>query len=433
MNDIVIVLGLAGVFFGAMALRGVFGYLKNQKVSLDDIKFDWKKFVSGSLRPIALTIATGAVAGLVLAFLQLISATGLEVAGLDQISLQNFELALAIADIGAIGYALKEALLCYGLSDKQIEQIRETVAETGDGETAGIKVGLDKDGNIIASAETITKKTIKEQLKEDGVKVDDGEDLTSEVGKGAAYDNTYPEPYRSAPKDTLVDPSTCYNRECVSYCAWKICETTGAWLTRTGGMNAKDWIYRLPENGYNEVPAPTGNGNYVGVLPEGTYGHVVWWEGENVISEYNYGYAGNYGVRSVNLGQFRWYQIKAPSTPEPTPQPSPEPKKSNEEIADEVIRGDWGNGQERYDRLTQAGYDYNAIQAIVDAKLGGGTSDEFHVGDTVVPILLVDYYGTPLVQYDNSYTITELNGNRAVLSARGQIWAAMNTNNIRKV
>ena len=45
-------------------------------------------------------------------------------------------------------------------------------------------------------------------------------------------------------------------------------------------------------------------------------------------------------------------------------------KKSNEEIAKEVIQGKWGNGQERYDRLTQAGYNYNEIQNIVNALLG---------------------------------------------------------------
>lgn len=44
-------------------------------------------------------------------------------------------------------------------------------------------------------------------------------------------------------------------------------------------------------------------------------------------------------------------------------------KKSNETIANEVIKGLWGNGQERKDRLTQAGYDYNAIQKIVNQKI----------------------------------------------------------------
>ena len=63
--------------------------------------------------------------------------------------------------------------------------------------------------------------------------------------------------------------------------------------------------------------------------------------------------------------------------------------------------------------------------------------ETFKVGDKVVPLTLVDYNGTHLIQYDPYYYITELKGNRAVLSAlRGSkyyIWAAMNTNNIKKI
>lgn len=44
-------------------------------------------------------------------------------------------------------------------------------------------------------------------------------------------------------------------------------------------------------------------------------------------------------------------------------------KKSNETIANEVIAGKWGNGADRKNKLTAAGYDYNAIQKIVNNKL----------------------------------------------------------------
>ena len=44
-------------------------------------------------------------------------------------------------------------------------------------------------------------------------------------------------------------------------------------------------------------------------------------------------------------------------------------KKSIDEIAREVIRGDWGNGQDRKNRLTAAGYDYAAVQARVNQLL----------------------------------------------------------------
>lgn len=42
------------------------------------------------------------------------------------------------------------------------------------------------------------------------------------------------------------------------------------------------------------------------------------------------------------------------------------PKKTNKEIAQEVIKGLWGNGAERKARLEQAGYNYNSIQTIVN-------------------------------------------------------------------
>lgn len=41
-------------------------------------------------------------------------------------------------------------------------------------------------------------------------------------------------------------------------------------------------------------------------------------------------------------------------------------KKSNEEIAREVIQGKWGNGADRKKRLTDAGYDYDTIQTLVN-------------------------------------------------------------------
>lgn len=44
-------------------------------------------------------------------------------------------------------------------------------------------------------------------------------------------------------------------------------------------------------------------------------------------------------------------------------------KKSVDEIAREVIQGLWGNGQDRKNRLTKAGYDYDAVQNRVNALL----------------------------------------------------------------
>ena len=42
-------------------------------------------------------------------------------------------------------------------------------------------------------------------------------------------------------------------------------------------------------------------------------------------------------------------------------------KKTVEEIAKEVLNGKWGNGDERKNKLTSAGYDYNEVQKAVNA------------------------------------------------------------------
>lgn len=43
-----------------------------------------------------------------------------------------------------------------------------------------------------------------------------------------------------------------------------------------------------------------------------------------------------------------------------------EPKKSLETIANEVLQGKWGNGQDRVNNLTKAGYNYDEVQRIVN-------------------------------------------------------------------
>ena len=47
--------------------------------------------------------------------------------------------------------------------------------------------------------------------------------------------------------------------------------------------------------------------------------------------------------------------------------------KSNYTVAVEVCMGQWGNGAERRQRLTDAGYDYNAIQTIVNSIINDFT------------------------------------------------------------
>lgn len=44
-------------------------------------------------------------------------------------------------------------------------------------------------------------------------------------------------------------------------------------------------------------------------------------------------------------------------------------KKTVDEIANEVIRGEWGNGAERKEKLIEAGYDYSEVQRKVNQMI----------------------------------------------------------------
>lgn len=63
-----------------------------------------------------------------------------------------------------------------------------------------------------------------------------------------------------------------------------------------------------------------------------------------------------------------------PALINPTPSQPNTVKKTNEEVAQEVIRGNWGNGEERKKKLTAAGYDYATIQGLVNKLMGKSSS-----------------------------------------------------------
>ena len=86
-----------------------------------------------------------------------------------------------------------------------------------------------------------------------------------------------------------------------------------------------------------------------------------------------------------------------------------QPKKSNEQIANEVIAGRWGNGQDRIDKLVAEGYDYQTIQNIVNEKLGYKDEKTYVVksGDTLSAI--ASKYGTSYQEIANKNNIANPN------------------------
>lgn len=78
----------------------------------------------------------------------------------------------------------------------------------------------------------------------------------------------------------------------------------------------------------------------------------------------NYAYV-DYPTLVKNAGKNGYSKINATTT-----------KKSNTEIAQEVLEGKWGNGTDRKNKLTAAGYDYSAIQSIVNDLVSKKSVDE---------------------------------------------------------
>lgn len=81
--------------------------------------------------------------------------------------------------------------------------------------------------------------------------------------------------------------------------------------------------------------------------------------------------------------------------------------KSNQQIAIEVLMGKWGNGRDRVNRLTAAGYNASAIQKIVDCLVNDGTFPDTGAGSITGTEMLEVEFDTS--KY-NSICVSFVNG-----------------------
>lgn len=109
----------------------------------------------------------------------------------------------------------------------------------------------------------------------------------------------YPSIWANAPQDSMIDSWGMYNRECVSYVAFRVAQAYGNMPYWGGRGNANQWMSNA-----HALGIPTGGTPKVGaaaILNGGPYGHVAWVEAINGngtirISQYNAGIAGSYSV-----------------------------------------------------------------------------------------------------------------------------------------
>lgn len=117
------------------------------------------------------------------------------------------------------------------------------------------------------------------------------------VPTGPMGDGGYPGAWAYAPKDSLIDSWGLYNRECVSYTAWKVW-STGRFVPHFGGRgNANQWPSTTSRYGIPNGSTPKEGS--VAVWYIGRYGHVMYVEklngdGTMWVSDYNFYGDGTY-------------------------------------------------------------------------------------------------------------------------------------------
>lgn len=107
-------------------------------------------------------------------------------------------------------------------------------------------------------------------------------------------------------QDSKVDSWGMYNRECVSYTAWKVFQTFKHMPYWGGHGNANRWPANAVADGI-----PTGHtpkAQSVAISMSGYYGHAMWVEAVNAdgsiwVSQYNYDWNGHYSEMPISAAR----------------------------------------------------------------------------------------------------------------------------------
>jgi surface antigen len=140
----------------------------------------------------------------------------------------------------------------------------------------------------------------------------DNQSLDGVVVAGNATHGGYPAKWDDARQDSMLDSWGMYNRECVSYTAWKVYQTFGTMPYWGGVGNANQWVGDAIRAG-----TPTGTTpkvHAVAIWRVGYYGHAMWVEAVNgnmiYVSQYNYDLNGRYSEMWVNGSRFTYIYFK---------------------------------------------------------------------------------------------------------------------------
>lgn len=132
--------------------------------------------------------------------------------------------------------------------------------------------------------------------------------LNGTIVTSSTYNGGYPAKWDDIPQDSAFDSWGMYNRECVSYTAFKVSQTFG-YMPYWGGVgNANEWLTDAENSGIPVGRVPKVHS--VAVSTAGYFGHTAWVEkvsGNKIyVSQYNYELDGRYSEMWVDASYFSY-------------------------------------------------------------------------------------------------------------------------------
>jgi len=198
--------------------------------------------------------------------------------------------------------------------------------------------------------------------------------MTINTASAAVMGDDYPTTLKKAAPDSMVDSWTMYNRECVSFVAWRL-HAQNHFELPVGFGSAWQWGSQAKSKGYRVDNTPS-----VGSVAWFGAGHVSWVaevSGDNVvIEEYNYNYNHNYYRRTVNRREVSGFiHFKDLGTKAATANTTPKQTTQNKKIAI--------GSNVRFSGVYQVNVVNIAKNSVASDKLSGGKSTTLNLIDAV--------------------------------------------------
>jgi surface antigen len=158
---------------------------------------------------------------------------------------------------------------------------------------------------VLAKLSGLQQQQVADQLAE---QLAANQKLEGTVLAGDQTHGGYPAKWDNIPQDSTVDSWGMYNRECVSYAAWKVYQTYGSMPYWGGIGNANQWLRNAINAGIPTGTTPKVNS--VAISMYGYYGHAMWVEaveGNRIyVSQYNYDLQGHYSEMWVDASSLSY-------------------------------------------------------------------------------------------------------------------------------